>query len=632
MYRQTVSAIVLALILISVFTLASNIPDTTAVDSGEFWATAYYCVYGSEMDGTQTSTLGISGSTYTLKASFLFGGHGVAMQGTGRTGPGGDYVHYVGSGGAFVSVDNPVEDADVRARYAALGITDFTGFGNIGLAYPSGATYSIVSAVTGASGRALVPWYSIAVDPSTISLGITGTLLFKSGATTPSGATEMGFRADDTGGAITGNRIDVYVGESMSALSEWVQTGGNRYVEVMRGHALDVYMLVDLSGSFGDDLPIFKVQAPNMIANLKVFNPGARFGLGKFEDYPISPFGSAPDGDKAYERIIDLTSDTDAVLSCISGLFCRYGDDAPQSQLAALYQAATGAGQDLSGVGFPGASIPPGQQANFRDGARKLFILWTDAPFHNPGDPGAIPYPGPSFDETVDAIKSIDPPIVIGISSGSGGVEDLRRMAAATGAFAPTGGVDTDGDGMIDILEGEPLVCTISSSGDGISEAIESLVEAAAILPIADANGPYEGKIGNAIAFYGGSSYDSDGFIALYEWDFEGDGTFDFNFTESSATHIYGAVFDGIVVLRVTDNEGNTATDEAAVKIDWSIVGDISGDGVVDIYDLVLVSGIYGSKIGDPAWNPVADLADPYGIIDILDLVTVAGHYGERAP
>jgi len=61
-------------------------------------ATAYYTIYESEMDGTQTITLEISGRTYTLKASFLFGGFGIAMQGTGRTGPGGDYIHYSGGG------------------------------------------------------------------------------------------------------------------------------------------------------------------------------------------------------------------------------------------------------------------------------------------------------------------------------------------------------------------------------------------------------------------------------------------------------------------------------------------------------------------------------------------------------
>ncbi len=241
---------------------------------------------------------------------------------------------------------------------------------------------------------------------------------------------------------------------------------------------VDIYFLVDLSGSFTDDLPLFKAQAPGIIATLKASNPNTRFGLSKFEDYPISPFGSASLGDKAYERLVDLTFDTDLVLDTISGLFTRSGADAPQSQLPALFQTATGAGQDLSGAGFPEATIPPGQQANFRDGATKLILLWTDASFHRPGDPGAIPYPGPSFNETVDAILALDPPKVIGISSGPFGIPDLKEIAAATDALAPPDGVDCDGDGIVDIPGGEPLVCSIAPSGEGIGEAITALVEA----------------------------------------------------------------------------------------------------------------------------------------------------------
>lgn len=249
--------------------------------------------------------------------------------------------------------------------------------------------------------------------------------------------------------------------------------------ESVSGSPTDIYFAVDLSGSFSDDLPLFKAQAPGIIATLKDSNPNIRFGLGKFEDYPISPFGSASAGDKAYVQLINLTLDSDVVLNAIAGLFTRFGGDGPQSQLPALFQAATGTGQDLSGAGFPEACIAPGQHAKFRDGATKLFLLWTDAPFHDPGDPGAIPYPGPSFEETVNAILALDPPRVIGISSGPFGIADLSRIAEATDSLAPSGGVDCDADGVIDIPEGEPLVCSIAPSGEGIGEAVIAIVEAA---------------------------------------------------------------------------------------------------------------------------------------------------------
>jgi hypothetical protein len=243
---------------------------------------------------------------------------------------------------------------------------------------------------------------------------------------------------------------------------------------------VDLFFLVDLSGSFTDDLPIFKAQAPGIIDSIKAANPNVRFGLARFEDYPIDPFGSAADGDVAYERLIDLTFNTEAVKTLIAGLSTRNGADEPQCQLTALYQAASGAGQDLSGDGYAGASIPAGQQANFRDGATKLFLMWTDAKFHLPNDPGDIPYPGPSFVDTVAAIEALDPPMVLGISvAPHDGLDDLKAMATATGAIAPEGGVDCDGDGVADIPEGQPLVCLISEFGAGIGTTIVNIVSAA---------------------------------------------------------------------------------------------------------------------------------------------------------
>jgi hypothetical protein len=240
--------------------------------------------------------------------------------------------------------------------------------------------------------------------------------------------------------------------------------------------AIDLFLVVDLSQSFEDDLPIFKAQAPDIIARIRTMNPNTRFGLASFRDYPIPPFGDP--GDYAYQRHSDLTFEAQPILDAIAGLSTANGGDPPESQLAALYQAATGEGQDLGGEGFPDASIPSGQNANFRDGVTKLFLLWTDNSFHLADDPGDIAYPGPTFVEVVTAIENLDPPKVIGVSSGGGGLADLQAIASATDAFAPDGGVDCDDDGVVDIPAGDPLVCTIAASGEGIAEAITAVVEA----------------------------------------------------------------------------------------------------------------------------------------------------------
>jgi hypothetical protein len=119
--------------------------------------------------------------------------------------------------------------------------------------------------------------------------------------------------------------------------------------------------------------------------------------------------------------------------------------------------------------------VPPGQQANFRRSATKLILLWTDAPFHY-----VYASPAPSFAQAADAIGALGHAKVLGISSGGGGLTDLQSIASATGALAPAGGVDCDGDSVNDINAGEPLVCTVGEHGEGIGEAITALVNAAA--------------------------------------------------------------------------------------------------------------------------------------------------------
>lgn len=55
--------------------------------------------------------------------------------------------------------------------------------------------------------------------------------------------------------------------------------------------------------------------------------------------------------------------------------------------------------------------------------------------------------------------------------------------------------------------------------------------------------------------------------------------------------------------------------------------GDINFDRAINVLDVVLVTATYGSKSGDPNWNPESDV-QPSGKIDILDVVVVTAKYG----
>src|SRR4029453_18607694 len=99
---------------------------------------------------------------------------------------------------------------------------------------------------------------------------------------------------------------------------------------------------------------------------------------------------------------------------------------------------------------------------------------------------GTIPYPGPSFDQAVNAIQALDPPLVVGIAADTPALTDLRRIATATGALAPAGGIDCNGDGSIDIAAGQPLGCLIATNGVGAGNAVTALVKAAVRVRTAD--------------------------------------------------------------------------------------------------------------------------------------------------
>ena len=82
-------------------------------------------------------------------------------------------------------------------------------------------------------------------------------------------------------------------------------------------------------------------------------------------------------------------------------------------------------------------------------------------------------------------------------------------------------------------------------------------------LPVADADGPYTCKLGDTITFSGSGSYDPDGTIVSYEWNF-GDGNIG---SGISPTHMYSNYGTFSVALTVTDNEGLTDTDVTTANV-----------------------------------------------------------------
>ncbi|HKV11305.1 MAG TPA: M6 family metalloprotease domain-containing protein [Thermoanaerobaculia bacterium] len=155
---------------------------------------------------------------------------------------------------------------------------------------------------------------------------------------------------------------------------------------------VDALFLIDNSGSYFDDMPRIQAQAATVAAKIQAAFPTARFGVATFRDFPFSPFGSS--GDTAFQVVLPFTSNVNSFLAAIAGIPSPSGgNDGPESQYEAVFQALTGLGRDLDGDNIPGNStgeVAP-SSLGWVAGRHRLLYLLTDADFH---DSDIEDYPG----------------------------------------------------------------------------------------------------------------------------------------------------------------------------------------------------------------------------------------------
>lgn len=259
---------------------------------------------------------------------------------------------------------------------------------------------------------------------------------------------------------------------------------------------LDLYFLIDTSESAKPFLRGLAQVLEQLVVELYEARIDVRFGLAEYRAYPDStpprpecggedvPVIEDPQCERnfVYRQVLDIPESTpQALAEAIEGLDPVAGGhyNAP---LPALFQTATGAGQDLWPPGPLGNDVPPGQDASFREKALKVVLNATDEEFDVPAySTDDNPPDVPSFEEVAGALngRDIDQ---IGLALGTGALSDLRRVARDTGAVAPAEGADCDGDGASDLAPGDPLVCTVYrgtlEQGSNLVPAVVNLVEA----------------------------------------------------------------------------------------------------------------------------------------------------------
>ena len=124
--------------------------------------------------------------------------------------------------------------------------------------------------------------------------------------------------------------------------------------------------------------------------------------------------------------------------------------------------------------------------------------------------------------------------------------------------------------------------------------------------PAAALQGPYVGKIGENLMLDARASLPSRGRITRFEWDFDGNGTFDATTGDGHVLHNYPQQISGYVRVRVTDESGAQATTSALLDITRD------GDTIPDEFDNCpehpnpMQDDLDGDGVGDSCQDPTA--------------------------
>ena len=231
---------------------------------------------------------------------------------------------------------------------------------------------------------------------------------------------------------------------------------------------VDLMFVVDTTDSTQQMIDGVRQGLQTVVNELQSTGLDTEFGLADFKDYPYWAGGCGDDQDYPYKLRRKIGPLNLSLQTALSALHSDGGGDVPEGDLAALYYSTTGGGEKFGRRTL----VASGGSAGYRSSSLRLAVLATDEPFHREGD-----YPGPHWAKTVAALNAAGVHqigLAVESTDSSGkpkpgafdSLTDQRAMAVATDALAPRGGVDCDGDGITDIGQSGPLVCTIAKQAD----------------------------------------------------------------------------------------------------------------------------------------------------------------------
>jgi hypothetical protein len=280
----------------------------------------------------------------------------------------------------------------------------------------------------------------------------------------------------------------------------------------------DIFFSIDNTGSMeGETANIQENLVSTIIPQISDVIPNAAFGVARFRDFPIDPYGLT--ADVPYELGQVITTDSSLVGDAIAALPAPGGGlDIPEAGFEALFQWASGAGLPAFGMPAFQSNAPSGiGGAGFRRDSLPILVHITDAVAHDPTDYVGFSDAAHGYDQAVAALNGIGAR-VIGINSlENEGTEfeprsQLEDLAVATRATIPP---DADGECKTGVagaahdaveVNGSPrcpVVFDVATDGSGLSGLIVDAIEELATLADLDVStrplGKLEGERGEVI-------------------------------------------------------------------------------------------------------------------------------------
>jgi chitodextrinase len=138
--------------------------------------------------------------------------------------------------------------------------------------------------------------------------------------------------------------------------------------------------------------------------------------------------------------------------------------------------------------------------------------------------------------------------------------------------------------------------------------------------PVADAGPDHVCLVGDEVYINGSGSYDPDGVLLTYQWNF-GDGV---NATGPAVTHSYADAGTYTVTLTVTDNLGSL--DVATCTVTVFLNGDVNGNGECEISDAMYLARHLADIAGFESVEEIVCDVNGNGLVEISDALYLARH------